>query len=228
MATVNNMYELVIHFRNGDLGWNEKHHLKATTYALARVAAAKVISFRRALSPADVEIVYARVGKVGKPRDALPVVLSYPLAGNSSVVTDAVADHVGNPSDAFYARLSAIADEGESDEIAVSVSTFVRGLPDDVVNSSGITLPDESPIVVTVTDPEPAAVGTPATYAVAIGNYLAVLLGQTRYSKRLADVAGPPIVLQFDALNWSEVVFRGYTSRKCGRPFTLRPGRDAG
>lgn len=228
MATVNVMYEMVMFFRNGDLGWDEAYNLVAGSYAAARTAAAKIVSFRMSLSPVDVELVYASVRKLGKPRDGLPVELSYPMAGNSAIITGSVGVKVDSPHDAFYFRSTAVATDESGGEIALAVTGYVRGLPDDVVTESQITLPAGSvPIVVTLPSSEPATVGTPADYAVAVGNFLKVLMGQTRYSKKLPPTSDTPPVLQYRAETWTGVTFRGYTSRKCGRPFTLRPGRAA-
>lgn len=226
MATEHSMYEGVIFFRNGDVGWNESHHLKASTYATARTAMLKIIGYRRVLSPATVEVVYASIRKLGSPRDGLPVVLSYPLPGTASTVVADVLDEVGSPHDAILFRAAAIVGSGDSEQ-ALSVSGYIRGLPDDVVQENKITLPDGTPLSVTITSPEPSGLVAPATYAVAVGDYLAVLKGQTRYAKRLPDTSGTPPTLNFTAEDFTELVFRGKTQKKCGRPFTQQPGRAA-
>lgn len=227
MPTAHTLYEVVIYFRRGDLGWNESHVLKETNYDDARTAAAKIIDFRTRLSSKDCEIVYASVRKVGKPRDGVPVVLSYPIVCNSDEITTAPAETCDSPDDAILLRLNAIINADTEDEQALAVSSFIRGLPDDVVQQSRITLPDGTPLTVTPTSPVPAEPGTQATYKKAVEDYCAVLIDSTRYGVRKDDTAGPPVVLNFNVADWSDCVFRGWSVRKCGRPFSLRPGRAA-
>lgn len=228
MTTTRKMFELVIYFSEGDLGWDEGHNLEAENYADARVAAAKIISFRRLLSPVTVLIIYASVRRLGKPRDGLPVKLNYPLVGTAANITDPVAALVNTPHDAFYYRLGSVIDPGGPDEQALAVTGYVRGLPDDVVNEGLITDPGGTlPIVPVIPGSEPASAGTPADYAHAIGDYLKVLVGQTRYSHDNGLNSDDPPVKTFRAEEWDEASFRGYTNRKCGKPFNLRPGRAA-
>lgn len=227
MGLANNMYDFTMFFRNGDVGWDEQIHLKATSYATARSAAATISAFRMTLSPSVVELVYARINKSGAPRDGLPLELDYPLAGDLSHVTEEHVDSVNDPGEGMLIRFSTIFDQDTDAEIAKSVNHTIRGIPDSAVSGKRIVALAGTPIVVTVPSSTPTAVDTSALYGLAVGKYIKILLSNTRYSSKVVTVGDSGPVVAYNTENWSEAVFRGYTYRKCGRPFTLHAGRAA-
>lgn len=220
------MYEGIMYFKNAGLGWDEKFFLKATTYAACRTQLQTILDFRLYLSPPDTTVEYAAVRKSGSPRDALPLKITYPVKCKSDTITPTKFTVVNSPNDAFFYKLTTILADTGTGEQAKSVTYYVRGLPDECVVKRQITSDGLTPIVIVPPTVAPTPGTPPTSFAEAVGNYLFTVQAQTRYASRHAKPApDQPAPLLFETAAWTDFIFRGYTVRKCGRPFGQGPGR---
>lgn len=202
-----------LYFAYKKQGWQESFNLISTDYAAALTALGTIVTARRKILPASADIIYGRVGFLGKPRDKRALNLNYPLPGTADTLTPTVN---GDPNDVEHAVKVSYETAGGR-----WMTAWTRCLPDEV--ETGTALVDPLVIPSITTTPFTPVSGT--TWIAALGNYLATVAQATQHVRELDPLPGPPVTFQFEVNPFVAVVYRGLGSKSTGRVSFVPRGR---
>lgn len=221
LQTVTALYSLQMYFKSANQGWSERHWLPATGTGTLLDRAKQLVDYRLALLPPSCSLVYAKYSEVARERDSIPMAYAYPTAGTwpgDPFVTPETAPTPGSV-------------KIEVSQIAVLIrmwtaqgfaaSRWVHGVPDNRVTAEVLA----NAIVMATEVPPAIGAGTFSTdWAVRFGYYMFLIRANTVYARHAVGLAGLR-VWQTDVIE--NMIVRGVSVKKTGRPFGQRAGRVA-
>lgn len=211
------VWQLTMSFEGNKAGWQEKLYLTSGDVATALTAANDLVNYRLALLPSVYNMVFAKISKVGSPRDRRAVASNFPLPGAWP------GELSGTPPVAAAGTLTSNSDK---DAIAYQIETadgswttrYLHGIPDKYYSADLITS--------AITE---AGAAPPAIDDVSFSTNWFTVAGYYYYKVRHSTVMfrqrfnGAQTLLQTDTI--AAIFTRKATQHKVGRVFGEERGR---
>lgn len=206
-------------------GWSEKYFFVGADYSNALGHFADLVAWRLLISPPTVKLVFARINRIKAPRDHVPALLDYPVAGLAGSLTTPPALTCTDPAIALQFETDTIITGPDGVAQGEFADHYIRGLPGNLIKDMAYVVVAGTPAVITVGTVDPGPPGTVATHAAAVSGFITKVATTTALAQYRPILVTTPPTPQWLVTPWDTAIPRGVTRRRIGSPFGLKRGR---